>query len=189
MKTLLLAAATALLTTPSLAQDWVLDAGASRIEARVNVFNAPAVLSFDHFDAAIRLDPDSLDDAAIEATVYAASGVATNEAGRVISDYQNAMEGASGLDIANHEEIRFVSETITATAQGYEAAGTLTVRGLEQPAILSFTLEIDGDRAVAVGGFELSRSTLGMTNSSWGSNVAEVIEVQLHIEADKAVES
>ncbi len=190
MKTLFAsAAAAALCAAPALAQDWTLDPDASSVEARLSVFNAPTILSFDRFDASIELDPESLDDASINAVVYAASGVATNEAGRQISDYQNAMEGASGLDVANHEAIRFVSDTISATEDGYDAAGMLTVRGLEQPVVLSFTLEIDGDRAVAAGGFELDRTVLGMTNSSWGGNVSETVELRVHIEADRAAES
>ena len=180
------AAAAALLATPALAQDWALDADASTIEARLAVFNAPTLLSFSQFDADIQFDPDALEAASINAVVYAASGVARNAEGREISDYQNAMEGSSGLDIANHEEIRFVSETITATAQGYEAAGALSIRGIEQPVTLNFTLEITGDRAVATGGFELNRAELGMTNSSWGGNVADTVELHLHIEADRA---
>ena len=190
MKFLLVsAAAAAFLAAPAFAQDWALDAEASRVEARINVFNAPTILSLDRFDATIRLDPEALDDASIEAVVYAASGVATNAEGRAISDYQNAMEGSSGLDVENFEEIRFVSETVTATAEGYDAAGTLSIRGMEQPVVLSFTLEIDGDRAVADGGFELNRTEVGVTNSSWGGNVSETVELRLHIEADRTVES
>jgi polyisoprenoid-binding protein YceI len=190
MKSLFVSAAlAALFAAPAFAQDWALDAEASSVEAHISVFNAPTILSFDRFDATIRLDPDALETASIEAVVYAASGVARNAEGRAISDYQNAMDGASGLDVANYEEVRFVSEAITATAEGYDAAGLLSIRGMEQPVVLSFTLEIDGDRAVADGGFELNRTALGMTNSSWGTNVSDAVELRLHIEADRAVES
>ena len=184
------AAAAAFLAAPALAQDdWALDAEASSVEAHLSVFNAPAILVFARFDATIRFDPEALDQAVIDAVVYTASGAATNAEGRAISDYQNAMEGASGLDVANYEEVRFISETITETDEGYDAAGTLSIRGVEQPVVLSFTLEIDGDRAVAAGGFELNRTELGMANSSWGANVSEAVELRLHIEADRVVES
>lgn len=187
MKSLLLAAASAaLISTPALAQDWALDAEASSVEARLLVFNAPAIASFDRFEADITLDPDALDSASISAVVYAASGVVTNAEGRQISDYQNAMEGSSGLDVETYEAVRFISSAITAVEGGYEAAGTLSVRDLTRDVVLSFTLDIEGDRAVAYGGFTLSREDLGMVNSSWGDNVSDAVELVLHIEADRA---
>lgn len=187
MKTLVLAAAAAaLFSTPVLAQDWAVDADASSIEARLSVFNAPTIARFDRFEAAITLDPEALETASIEAVVYAASGVVTNADGRQISDYQNAMEGSSGLDIGQYEAVRFTSSAITEAAEGYEAAGTLSVRDLTRDVVLRFTLEINGDRAVAAGGFSLSRQDLGMVNSSWGDNVADAVELVITLEADRA---
>ncbi len=187
MKSLLLAAAAAaLFSTPVHAQDWALDAEASSVEARLLVFNAPAIASFDRFEADITLDPEALDSASITAVVYAGSGVVTNAEGRQISDYQNAMDGSSGLNIETYEEVRFTSSAVTAVEGGYEAAGTLSVRDLSRDVVLSFTLDIDGDRAVATGGFTLSREDLGMVNSSWGDNVSDAVELALHIEADRA---
>jgi len=187
MKTLLLAAASAaLFTTPALAQDWTLDAEVSSVEARLLVFNAPAIAAFDRFEASITLDPDALDNASIDAVVYAASGVVTNAEGRAISDYQNALEGSSGLNVTTYEQVRFTSNAVTAVEGAYEAAGTLSVRDLTRDVVLSFTLDIDGDRAVASGGFMLSREDLGMVNSSWGDNVADAVELVVHIEANRA---
>ncbi len=186
MKTLFAAAASvALLATPALAQDWIVDAEASSVEARMTVFNAPTTASFDQFEATITLDPDALGTASIEAIVYATSGVVRNADGRQISDYQNAMDGTSGLDVANFELVRFVSSSVTATDTGYDAAGRLTIRDFTRDVILSFTLDIDGDRAVANGGFTLSREDLGMTNSSWGNNVSDAVELVIAIEADR----
>lgn len=186
MKALLLAAASAVaFSTSAFAQDWVLDTEASSVTANLMVFNSPVTDSFERFDADITLDPNQLDTASIEAVVYSASGVARNESGREISDYQNALEGSSGLDVANHEAVRFTSTSITATDNGYDAAGTLTLRDVTRDVVLSFTLDITGDRAVAQGGFTLSREDLGLVNSSWGNNIADTVELTLHIEADR----
>jgi polyisoprenoid-binding protein YceI len=187
MKMIFLSAASAaVLAAPAFAQDWRLDHDASKVTAEMTVFNAPATANFDRFDADISFDPAALDTASIEATVYAASGVVRNADGRQISDYQNALEGSSGLNVETYEEIRFVSETIVATDAGYEALGTLSVRDVTRQITLSFTLDIAGDRAVAEGGFTLSREDLGLVNSSWGNNIADAIDVQLYIEADRA---
>ncbi len=187
MKSFLLAAASAtLFATPAIAQDWALDTEASSVEARLTVFNAPTIATFDQFDATITLDPDTLDTASIEAAVYATSGIVTNAEGRQISDYQNAMDGSSGLDVGRFELVRFTSTSITATDAGYDAAGTLSIRDLTRDVVLSFTLDIAGDRAVAEGGFTLSREDLGMVNSSWGDNVSDTVELVVRIEADRA---
>ena len=187
MKALLLAAASAVaFSTSALAQDWVLDTEASSVTANLTVFNSPVTASFERFNADITLDPNQLDTASIEAVVYSASGVTRNESGREISDYQNALEGSSGLDIANHEAVRFTSNSIVETDAGYDAIGTLTLRDMTRDVVLSFTLDITNDRAVAQGGFSLSREDLGLVNSSWGNNIADTVELTLHIEADRA---
>ena len=187
MKTLLLAAASAVaFSTSALAKDWVLDTEASSVTANLTVFNAPVTARFDRFDANITFDPNALESASINAVVYSGSGVARDDEGREISEYQDALVGSSGLDIANHEAVRFTSSSITATETGYEAVGTLTLRDMTRDVVLNFTLDINGDRAVAQGGFTLSRDDLGLVNSSWGDNIADTVELDLHIEADRA---
>ncbi len=167
------------LTAPALAQDWTLDREASAVSFEITIFNAPAEARFTDFDAQITLDPDDLSSARIDASVSASSGAMDTR------DYQQALLSGDGLAPRAHPDLRFVSEDIRATDEGYEAHGVLTVRGMEQPVVLAFTLEIDGGRAVARGGFEVSRSAFGITASSWGANnVGDTVTVSLHIEAD-----
>lgn len=167
------------LTGPAIAQDWTLDREASAVSFQITVFNAPAEARFTDFDAQITLDPDNLSAARIDASVRAGSGAMDTR------DYQQALLSSDGLAPRAHPDVRFVSDDIRATDEGYEAHGVLTVRDVEQPVVLAFTLEIDGARAVARGGFDVSRSAFGITASSWGaSNVGETVSVSLHIEAD-----
>ncbi|KAA5801599.1 YceI family protein [Alkalicaulis satelles] len=161
------------------AQDWVLDHDASAVSFEIAIFGAPAEARFDDFDAQITLDPEDLASARIEAVVRTASGAMD------ISDYQQALLSGDGLAPRAHPEARFSSEDVRATDEGYEAHGVLTVRGSDSPAVLSFTLEIDGGRAVARGGFDLSRTDFGISAASWGANnVGEAVRVRVHIEAD-----
>jgi len=100
-------------------------------------------------------------------------------------DYQQALLSGEGLAPSAHPQARFVSDDVRAVEGGYEAHGVLTIRDVEEPVVLAFTLEIDGGRAVAAGEFEVSRSAFGITGSSWGAgNVGETVTVSLHIEAD-----
>lgn len=161
------------------AQDWSLDREASSVRATIAIFNTPAEARFTDFDAQITLDPANLADARIEAAVRTASGAMTTR------DYQQAMLSSDGLAPSVHPEARFVSGDVRAVEGGYEAHGLLTIRDVQEPVVLAFTLEIDGTRAVASGAFEVSRSAFGITASSWGaSNVGETVTVSLHIEAD-----
>lgn len=172
-------ASSAALAAPTSAQDWALDREASSVRATIAVFNTPAEARFTDFDAQITLDPANLAAARIEAVVRTASGAMTTR------DYQQAMLSSDGLAPSAHPEARFVSGDVRPVEGGYEAHGVLTIRDVEEPVVLAFTLEIDGARAVAAGGFDVSRSAFGITASSWGaSNVGETVTVSLHIEAD-----
>lgn len=161
------------------AQDWALDREASSVRATITVFNSPAEASFTDFDAGITLDPDNLAAARIDAVVRTGSATMTTR------DYQQAMLSSEGLAPGTHPQARFVSDDVRAVEGGYEAHGVLTIRDVEEPVVLAFTLEIDGTRAVAAGAFEVSRSAFGISGSSWGAgNVGETVTVALHIEAD-----
>ncbi len=173
----LLATAAILAAPAAFAQDWVLDRDASSVGFETTVFGQPASGEFSEFDAAITLDPDDLASARIEATVTVSSGTMSNR------DYQTALRSPDGLNPAAHPEARFVSDDVTATDDGYEARGTLTIRGQETEAVLPFTLQIDGDRAVADGELTVDRSAFGVGGSGWG-DVGEQVTIRLHVEAD-----
>lgn len=175
-------AAAALFTAPGFATDWLIDTDASTVEFETTVFGAATIGTFDDFDADITLDPANLAAARIEAVVRTASGAMGN------SDYQSALIGGQGLDPDDHPEARFISEDIRAVETGYEAHGALTVKGVETDLVLPFTLDINGDRAVAEGEFTVNRNTFGVGGSGWGDVGAEV-RVILHIEADRAEQS
>ncbi len=186
MKTLLLAAASAaLFSTSALAQNWAVDVDNSAVTANMTVFGSPVVARFGDFDATITLDPGALDEASIEAVVYSTSGQVRTADGEQVPEYQEALEGSSGLHIERFDAVRFTSTDIRETATGYAATGTLTLRDMSRDVVLDFTLDIDGDRAVAEGGFTLSRADWGLNNSSWGNNIGDDVELNLHIEATR----
>lgn len=69
--------------------------------------------------------------------------------------------GPEFFDIATHPTAVF-SATIAPAAAGYQATGTLTLRGVETPVALPFTLTIDGDLATMAGTVTLDRRDFGM---------------------------
>ncbi|XBQ15306.1 MAG: YceI family protein [Oceanicaulis sp.] len=178
-RTLTAFAAAALFAAPAFATDWVVDTEASTVGFEVTAFGSGFTGAFQDFSAEITLDPENLDAARIDATVRTGSAELSN------AQYASNMQSGAGLDVESHPEARFVSEDIRATDSGYEAVGTLTIKGQSQPLTLPFTLEIDGDRAVADGSFTIERAKFGVGGSSW-SDVGPRVTVNLHIEADRA---
>ena len=75
---------------------------------------------------------------------------------------QQAM-GPDYFASADHPTAIFRAE-IRATADGYVADGTLTLRGLEQPASLPFDLTLDGSVAQMQGSLVLDRRSFGIGN-------------------------
>lgn len=185
--TVLAAFIAALLASPAFAEDqgqnpaanWVMDREASAVGFEATAFNAPLTGEFETFSAQIRLDPADLSGARIEAVMDTSSFALSN------SQYSSSLSGGSGLAVEAHPEARFVSEDIRAVDGGYEAVGALTIKGETNPLTLPFTLEIDGDRAVADGAFSLNRSAFGVGGGDWG-DVGPSVTVTVHIEADLA---
>jgi len=181
--TVLAACTAALLASPAFAEDqgqnWVMDRDASAVGFEATAFSAPLTGEFEAFSAQIRLDPADLSGARIEAVVDTSIFALSD------SQYRSNLSGGSGLAVEAHPEARFVSEDIRAVDGGYEAVGALTIKGETNPLTLAFTLEIDGDRAVADGVFSLDRSAFGVGGGDWG-DVGPSVTVTVHIEADRA---
>ena len=169
-----------LVTTPALAQSdvWVVDYDASSVGLQTEVFGTTIQGDFPQFSADIRLDPEDLSNARIEAVVQAGSGQLDP------TERQSDMEGEAGLNPSEHPEMRFVSETITREGDVYTALGTLTIKGVSQEQALTFTLDITDGRGVADGGFTLARRDFGVGAGDWGAAAAQV-DVRVHIEAER----
>lgn len=71
---------------------------------------------------------------------------------------------AEFFDVTTHPTATFQAEILPAP-EGYIAEGTLALRGVDQPVILPFALEIDGDSARMTGTATLDRRDFGMGQS------------------------
>jgi cytochrome b561/polyisoprenoid-binding protein YceI len=71
---------------------------------------------------------------------------------------------AEFFDIATHPTATFTADILPAD-QGYVATGTLTLRGMEQPVSLPFSLDLQGDTAVMTGTTTLDRRDFGIGKS------------------------
>lgn len=131
---------------------------------------------FPDFQADILFFPDNLDASSVEVTVSTGSVTTGDE----IVD--STITTNEWFDVKDHPKATFTSHAIRQTGEdAYEADGLLTIKDFEKPVTLVFTLEIDGDNAVAKGGADLIRTDFGLgADSSW----LEEEEVQLGVRVE-----
>jgi polyisoprenoid-binding protein YceI len=137
---------------------------------------------FGRFDAKVSLDPDKLDDSKIVVTVDISSA-ATGDRQR-----DSAMPAKEWFDVAEFPQARFESRQVRRAANGYEAVGDLTLRGVTREIRLPFTLDIDGRKARARGHVDLKRDVFGVGQGDWatGDWVAVEVAVDFDLKAERA---
>ena len=93
--------------------------------------------------------------------------------------------GPEFFDVANHKTAVFEADILPA-ASGYEAKGTLTLRGQSQPVSLPFTLTIARDTATMQGSTTLDRRTFGMgAGYADESSVGFPVQVTVNLTAQR----
>lgn len=139
---------------------------------------------FRRFETAIVLDPADLSDASISAVIHInsiASGSPDRDTDALNRDWFWA---------ADFPQATFTSaEVVHVDANAYLARGTLEIRGIGQEVELPFTLDIDGDSAVADGTLALDRLDYGVgAGGEIGDDsfVGHAVTVSFHIEATRA---
>jgi len=146
------------------AATWKLDPARSRLGFSGVQTGARFEGKFSRFGAAISFDPDNLDTSHIVVTVDLASA-ATGDQQR-----DTALPGKDWFDAAQFPRAKFETTAIRKKgANGYEAVGNLTLRGVTKPLTLPFTLQIDGATAYAVGHAALVRGAFGVGQGPWAT--------------------
>ncbi|MEW2913356.1 cytochrome b/b6 domain-containing protein [Leisingera sp. JC11] len=93
--------------------------------------------------------------------------------------------GADYFDSASFPTALFKAE-IEKLAEGYQAVGTLTIKGETVPATLPFDLVLEGDTARMTGGLTLNRLDFGVGKSLPDeSSLAFAVDVEVELEAKR----
>lgn len=174
---LLIAVPLVILTAPAHAASWTVDPSKSRLAFSGTQTGTRFEGQFTRYAATIDFDPDHLDASRVTVTVELASAV-TGDAQR-----DTALPGEEWFDVGEFPQARFESNAIRKTGDGaYEAAGTLTIRGISVPIVLPFTLQIDGANAHAAGHVNLLRSAFGIGQGAWSTDQWVALEVGVDID-------
>ena len=147
--------ATAIAATPAPA--WVVDQRASRLSFRSSMGGEAFEGQFNRWQAAIRFDPKNLAGSSVLVKVDLASARTGS------ADRDEALPGEEWFSAAKFGQATFAARSFRDLGGGrYQAAGTLSLRGVSRPLALAFQLRIQGDQARMVGSTVVDRHVFGV---------------------------
>jgi len=158
---------------------WTIDPQASAVRFSGEVYGDPLTGRFETFEADIRFDPDDLAGSSIVGRVKLDS-IATGAA-----DQDKEALKPAWLAPGVQAWAEFRSEEIRRARDGYEAVGTLSLKGIEQPLTLPFTVDIEGAAASAQAAFSLERERWDIGGGDLDSAVTDALTIELAIEATR----
>ncbi|MDA5193541.1 YceI family protein [Govanella unica] len=138
---------------------------------------------FPAFDAAIRFDPDHLDQASVTVTIDLSKAESGN------ADRDSALGQPEWFHVKTYPTAQFVSQSFRKTAADqYEASGKLTLKGVTHQIVLPFTLKITGAVAHMTGAVTLNRHDFNVGEGQWGSDqwVGKDVVVTVKLTAERA---
>jgi polyisoprenoid-binding protein YceI len=181
------AALAALVATPALAAsappNWTVDAAHSQLGFKGTMNGDAFTGVFHRWTAQIAFDPKNL--AASKANVSIDMTSATTGD----ADRDSALPGADWFSAKTQPKAAFAATGFKDLGGGkYQAAGTLTIRGVSRPVVLPFTLAISGDTAKMNGAVDLNRTAFGIGQGQWktGDVVATTVSVTVALTARRA---
>jgi cytochrome b561/polyisoprenoid-binding protein YceI len=144
--------------------------GANRIEGR-----------FTRWRADIRFDPANLDRSSALVTIETASATTGIDA------QDSTLPTEPWFNAAAHPNATFRATEFRRRGEGYEARGTLTIKGRDRNIGLPFTLVIDGDNAVMNGRLSIDRRAFDVGSGTEADDmVSREVDVSIRVEATRA---
>ncbi|HUJ01993.1 MAG TPA: YceI family protein [Rhizomicrobium sp.] len=177
MKRFALIACALLMSTPAGAAQWSVDYAKSQLGFTVVWAKEPFSAAFTGWKADIDFDPADLAHARAVVTIDPASEKSDEP------DFDEGLRGALGFDVKKFPAARFAATRFThKSGDDYVAEGTLTIRGIERPVTLPFTLTIKGGEAHMVGKAVILRTDFGVGGGPWAKPDPVAHEVTVSID-------
>ena len=165
MKRILTAAAGAALLVGAAAAEaagYVADAQ-SRLEFAGVQAGAEFKGVFHKFTAAVDFAPDALAGSHIDVQID------TNSVDSTDKDRDTTIRGKDVFDVAHFPAAHYVTKSITKTAGGFAAVGSLTLHGVTKDVPIEFQFTPDAGGATLKGGAKLNRLDFGVGQGDWKS--------------------
>ena len=159
------------------AATWTIDTAKSHLGFTGSENGAAFSGRFGKFSGTIVFDPAS------PAAGRADVAIMTGSAATGDQQKDGALPDADWFAVDKYPQAHFVATTFKATSGGaYEAVGTLTIRGVNKPLTLPFTLAISGTTAKADGSVQLIRTDFGVGQGAWST--AQYVALQVSVSFD-----
>jgi len=143
--------------SPTHAKDWEVDRAQSKLGFVGNQNGEKFSGGFKNFTAQISFDPDHPETGKIVATIDIASAYAGS------ADRDSMLPQKDWFDSSKFPQAQFASTSIRQTGPGqYEAAATLSIKGVTKNVTLPFTLTPEGDHWHAEGKVTLMRNEFNL---------------------------
>ncbi len=157
------------------AQDWRVDANASKLGFSGVYQNEAFQGSFQKFDAVIRYAPDDLSGARFDVTIDITSVNTSNE------ERDSALAGEDFFFFSKYPKAHFITDTFSKNSDGVVlATGTLTLRGKSKPVSLEVKFAQTGENAVLDVATKLSRLDFDIGIGEWKDTDLIGAEVKVH---------
>jgi len=173
-----------LCTTPAAAEPavWRVDMAESRLGFTALWQNAPVKGAFKTWRADIRFDPDDLAESRVTVEVE------TGSADTAYAERDAEIKKPDWFAIEAFPTATFAADVFRRVdGASFEADGLLSIKGVEQPVTLPFTLEIDGDAAVMTATIPLSRLAFKIGEGQWRDTafIKETVTVEIEVRAKR----
>lgn len=132
---------------------------------------------FHKFTAAVDFAPDALPASHIDVQID------MNSVDSQDKDRDKTIHGSDVFDVAHYPTAHYVTKSITKTAAGYSAVGSLTMHGVTKDVPIDFQFAAAGGGATLNGTAKLKRLEFGVGQGDWKSTewVADLVKVNFSL--------
>ncbi|AQS41129.1 MAG: Periplasmic protein [Candidatus Tokpelaia hoelldobleri] len=161
--------------------DWVVDKQKSTLSYEVAFSGEPVSGTIGNWDAIIHFNPAAPQKARADIAIDANS---INYGHPYVAD---SLPGTDGFDTAEYPQVRAVLDHFSKDQNGWQATGTITIRGKTRPLTLNFTYQENNGHAIIQGSADIDRLAfdLGRQNDASGTWLGKTVRVDLVLEADR----
>jgi polyisoprenoid-binding protein YceI len=132
---------------------------------------------FHKFTTSVDFAPDALADSHIDVQID------MNSVDSQDKDRDKTIHGSDVFDVAHFPTAHYVTKSITKTASGYSAVGSLTMHGVTKDVPIDFQFAAAGTGAKLEGTAKLKRLDFGVGQGDWKSTewVADLVKVNFSL--------
>nr|WP_225444390.1 YceI family protein [Pseudomarimonas arenosa] len=160
---------------PVLAADWIQTDNGSELRFEAMAQGERFEGQFNSFHTRFEFDPASPEKAKLEVKIDLGSVDTAN------AERDELLVSQDFFAVEQENQARFEAEQIHASAEGYTAGGTLTLKSTAKPVAFKFTFLVsaDGQSAVLEGQTTLDRLDFGIGGGDWADEEMIGREVQV----------